>query len=97
MAIGLAAPVPAMSGAEPCTGSYKDFRLPFASAAPRDADGKHAQRARQHRRDIRQHVAEQIVRNDHIKLFRPPHKLHAAGVRQHVAQLNIGIILRMGF
>ena len=40
MAMGFAAPVPAMSGAEPCTGSYSDFRRPvFASGAPSEADG----------------------------------------------------------
>ena len=39
MAIGLATPLPAMSGAEPCTGSYIALRLPSASASPSEAEG----------------------------------------------------------
>ena len=40
MAIGLAMPLPAMSGAEPWTGSYSALRLPvFASGAPSEAEG----------------------------------------------------------
>ena len=40
MAIGLAMPLPAMSGAEPCTGSYSALRLPvLGSGAPSEADG----------------------------------------------------------
>ena len=40
MAIGLAMPLPAMSGAEPCTGSYMALRLPvLASVSPSEAEG----------------------------------------------------------
>ena len=39
LAIGLAFPLPAISGAEPCTGSYIDLILPFLSFAPKDAEG----------------------------------------------------------
>ena len=39
VAMGFAFPVPAISGAEPCTGSYIDLILPFLSFAPKDADG----------------------------------------------------------
>lgn len=40
IATGLAMPLPAMSGAEPCTGSYIDLRLPvLASTSPSEADG----------------------------------------------------------
>src|SRR3546814_19907419 len=40
VASGLATPLPAMSGAEPCTGSNSAMRRPVAgSAAPIEADG----------------------------------------------------------
>ena len=38
-AIGLALPWPAMSGAEPWTGSYMALRRPDASGAPSEAEG----------------------------------------------------------
>ena len=53
---GLAMPLPAMSGAEPWMGSYSP-RLP----SPRRRRGQQAQRARQHRRLIRQDVAEHVL------------------------------------
>ena len=40
IAVGLATPLPAMSGAEPCTGSYSARRFSvFASVSPSEADG----------------------------------------------------------
>src|SRR6056300_662793 len=38
-AIGFALPWPAISGADPCTGSYNALGRPFAIGAPKDADG----------------------------------------------------------
>ena len=38
VAMGLAFPVPAISGAEPCTGSHIDLIFPFLSFAPKEAD-----------------------------------------------------------
>ena len=38
-AIGFAIPLPAMSGAEPWTGSYKDFLKLLLSTAPKEAEG----------------------------------------------------------
>ena len=38
LAMGFAFPFPAISGADPCTGSYMDLILPFLSFAPKEAD-----------------------------------------------------------
>ena len=40
VAIGLATPCPAISGAEPCIGSYIALILPSLFLAPKDAEGK---------------------------------------------------------
>ncbi len=56
MAIGLASPVPAISGAEPWTGSYSALRFPvFSSGAPSDAEGS-ASLERHWRRGARYYV-----------------------------------------
>ena len=39
VAIGFDMFLPAISGAEPWTGSYRDLVLPFLSLSPNDADG----------------------------------------------------------
>ena len=65
--IGLAMPWPAMSGAEPCTGSNSDgkFALRIDVAGRRDADGAGAGRA-----EIGQDVAEQVRGDDHVEPVR---------------------------
>ena len=68
MAIGLATPLPAMSGAEPCTGSYSALRFSWDRLAERGR-GQHAERAREHGGDVGQHVAEQVVGHDHVELL----------------------------
>ena len=54
--------------------------------------GQHAERARQHRRAIRQHVAEQIAGDDDVELLRLAHELHRAIIGVHERQLDIGVI-----
>src|SRR5215475_10821550 len=91
IAIGLARPLPAISGAEPCTGSYKALRfLVLASTSPSDAEG-----AGEHRGNVGEHVAEQVVGHDNVELFGPAHELHAAGVRQLMFELDVLELSRM--
>ena len=89
MAIGLASALPAISGAEPCTGSYSALRLPFGVGLAQRSRGQHAERAREHRGYIREHVAEQVVGDDHVELLGPAHQLHAQRVGEHVLELHV--------
>ena len=52
---------------------------------------QHAERAGQHGSHIREHVAEQIVGDNHVELLGPAHELHAERVSEHVIELHIGI------
>ena len=52
--------------------------------------GQHAERAGQHRRDVGEDVAEQVVGDDHVVLLRTAHELHGAVVGEHVLELDVG-------
>ena len=90
VAIGLARPLPAISGALPWIGSYSAGWRPLASLAPSEARGQHADRAGELRGLVREDVAEQIVGHDHVELLGIAHQLHGAIVRQDVRELDIG-------
>ena len=62
VASGFAMPVPAMSGAEPCTGSNTPG--PLAAEARR---GQHPERAGEHRRLVGEDVAEHVLGQDHVE------------------------------
>ena len=51
--------------------------------------GQHAERAGQHRGDVGEHVAEQIVGDDDVELLRPAHELHAAGIGELMLELDV--------
>ena len=51
--------------------------------------GQHADGARQHRRLVGEHVAEQVVAHDHVELLGVAHQLHGAGIGQDVLQLDV--------
>ena len=50
---------------------------------------QHAERAGEHRGHVGEHVAEQVVGDDHVKLLRPAHELHAAGVGKLMLKLHV--------
>ena len=64
------------------------------SAAGQRGRGQHADRAGQHGRQIRQNIAKQIGRDDHIKLFGLAHQLHRGIIDIQMPQFNAGIIRR---
>ena len=55
--------------------------------------GQHAERAGEHRRLVGQHVAEQIVGDDHVELLRRAHKLHGAIVGEDVVERDVRVAL----
>ena len=59
--------LPASGGADPCTGSNSDV-LPGMDVAGRG----HAEAALQRAADVRDDVAEQVVRDDDLELARDP-------------------------
>ena len=85
IASGLAIPWPAMSGAEPCTGSNTPG---WPSVAQRGA-GQHAQRAGQHRRLVAEDVAEHVLGDDHLEVPGRRHELHGRVVDQQVLELDV--------
>ena len=68
-------------------------RLALAIGVGRAERGRrqHAQRAGEHGGHVRQHVAEQIVGDDHVELLGPAHELHAERVGEHVLELDVRI------
>ncbi len=56
---------------------------------------QHAERARQHCRDIREHVAEQIVGDDDVESLRPFHQIHPAGVGELMLELHVLVFARV--
>ena len=55
--------------------------------------GQEAQRSGQHRRFIRQDVAEQVVGDDDVEIARRAQQLHGERVGVHVLELHVGILL----
>ena len=84
---GLALFWPAMSGAEPCTGSYKPFRC--RRARPRAA----CRWSRPESAHIAQDIAERVFGQHHVELRGLQHHLHGGVVHQHVIELDVGILL----
>ena len=66
IARGFAAPVPAMSGAEPWTGSNR----PGVPGSPSEALGQHPDRAGDHRGLVGEDVAEHVLGDDHVEVAR---------------------------
>ncbi len=62
---GWRCPGPAMSGAEPWTGSNRP-----GPPSPSDALGQHADRAGEHRRLVAEDVAEHVLGEDHVEVAR---------------------------
>ena len=86
-AVGLAMPLPAMSGAEPCTASK------IAASAPMLRAGRQAQPADQSRHLVGQDVAEQVGRDEDIELPRIEHELHRTGVDDAVVDFDLAFVL----
>ena len=81
-------PLPAMSGAVPCTASN------IAHAAVADVRRRRdAEPADEARRQIAQDVAEQVHRDDHVEPLGRDHELHRGRVDDHVLELDVGIAL----
>ena len=55
--------------------------------------GEQAERARQHRRLVRQDVAEQVVGDDHVEFLGRAQQLHGERVGVHVLKLHVGVLL----
>ena len=54
--------------------------------------GQHAERAGEHRRHVREHVAEQVVGDEDVVLLRAADQLHGAVVGEHVLQADVAVL-----
>ena len=75
VASGFAIPWPAMSGAEPCTGSYRP-----GPSAPRLARRKQPDRARDHRGLVGEDVAEHVLGEEDVEVGGARDQLHGGVV-----------------
>jgi hypothetical protein len=69
----------------------------LAIGAPSEAEGSMPSDAGQHRGEVRQEIAEQVVGDDHVELLGPAGQLHRAGIGIHVRQLHIRILAVVHF
>ena len=79
-------PLPAMSGAEPCTASK------IAAFVADIRARRRAEAADQPGHQVGQDVAEQVGRDDHVELPRVQHQLHGAGVDDAVVHRNPALV-----
>ena len=85
-AIGLAMPLPAMSGAEPWIGSNIDGVVRSGLMLP---PGRHAEAAGDGRADVGEDVAEQVRGDDHVERLRV--RDHPRAQRVHVVLLQLDV------
>ena len=79
-----------MSGAEPWIGSYRPWRPCGVSRVAERRRRQHPQRARDHRRLVRQDVAEQVLGHEDVEARRPARERHRRRVDEAVLQLDVG-------
>ena len=88
-AIGLALSWPAMSGAEPCTGSNIDGPV---RAGLRLADEASPMPPRHRAAEVGEDVAEEVVGDDHVVALRVLHEVDAGGVDVVVGGGDVGVL-----
>ena len=86
IAAGFAIPFPAMSGAEPWTGS-KSRRAVAEAGGGRDPEA-----ACNVGGDVGEDVAEGVLRQEHVEPGRPLDEREACGVDEHVLELDVGVV-----
>ena len=89
MASGLAIPCPAMSGAEPWTGSNRPGGV--AAEATRWAAGP--SEPVMHRRLVAEDVAEHVLGDDHVEVARRGDELHRGESTRSVLELDLRELL----